>query len=74
MSTAVVSKSAPLPGFTYFRVQHDIYLKCNRCCRAWYRGQYPAGQWPPIGAADRYNLVVHAATHRAQAEAQRLKR
>jgi hypothetical protein len=70
----MVSKSAPLPGFTYFRVKHDIYLKCDRCCRAWYRGQYPAGQWPPISAADRYNLVVHAATHRAQAEAQRLER
>jgi hypothetical protein len=64
MASVTEHRPRGLPGFTMFKVKSDVYLKCNHCCQAWYRGQYPGKDWPAIGKADRYNLTLHAQGHR----------
>jgi hypothetical protein len=48
-----------LPHFTYFLVGPDCYVKCDKCCQAWYLGQPPRGKIPKFGKTMAHNLRYH---------------
>lgn len=63
MAKVTEHKPRGMAGFTMFKVGSDVYLKCDHCCRAWYRGSYKGRDWPPVSKADSYNLKLHAQQH-----------
>jgi hypothetical protein len=52
-----------LRGMRMFKVGVDVYLACDTCCRAWYRGRHPGSKWPALSKQDRYNMQVHIDRH-----------